>query len=441
MKWIFATIVLLVLGLMLKLSLLIYAMYVLLGVMLLGRFFTRVWTEQIEARRFCDEEVVEIGGAAECKVAVVNSGRLSIPWVMLEDSLSREALAQTPVRMKAEGPRVALARLAPGETKVMSYRLNFLMRGYYQIGPLLAETGDVFGLHRRYRILTEPHYVLVLPRVLPLAGYSVASRRPIGEIRLTHRLFEDPTRMSSIRPYQQGDPLNRIHWRATARAGQLQSRTYESSCVTGATFLLDFHTGSYAGEASVNSAELAVLTVSSLANAVYLMGQQIGFISNGRDAADRIREEGWRADFLTRSDAQRRVGHPPPNDRLRPVIVETGKGEERFTSILATLGRLEHTDGMEFGGLVAEATSKINRDSTVVAVLGGVTPDAAVALGDLVRRGFLVTAVIVSFGMAAVPDWAKPPDWAEMLLGQGIDFRIVNSEESIINLCAEAIVR
>jgi uncharacterized protein (DUF58 family) len=283
--------------------------------------------------------------------------------------------------------------------------------------------------------------VLVLPKVLPLEGYSLASRRPVGEIRLTHCLFEDPTRMSSIRPYQQGDPLNRIHWRATARAGQLQTRTYESSCVAGATFLLDFHAGSFPGAAAAGSAELAVVTVASLANAVFLMGQQIGFISNGRDAADRIREEGWRADFLTRADAQRRVGQTPANTRLRPVLVEPGKGEDRFTRILAALGRLEHTDGLDFTAMTAEAVSKISRDTTVVAVLGTVTPEIAVALGGLVRRGFLVTAVLVSFNMDAVPDWAKPPAWAEMLLAQGIDFRVVNSEESIVNLCAEAIVR
>ena len=124
-----------------------------------------------------------------------------------------------------------------------------------------------------------------------------------------------------------------------------------------------------------------------------------------------------------------------------PIVVEAGKGEGRFASILATLGRLEPTDGMDFAAMVADAAAKINRDSTVVAVLSAVTPDAAVALGDLVRRGFLVTVVIVSFGMDAVPDWAKPPEWAEMLLAQGIDFRIVGSEESIINLCASAIVR
>ena len=38
-------------------------------------------------------------------------------------------------------------------------------RGYYQIGPLVLETGDLFGLHRRYRVATEPHFLLVFPQV------------------------------------------------------------------------------------------------------------------------------------------------------------------------------------------------------------------------------------------------------------------------------------
>ena len=81
--------------------------------------------------------------------------------------------------------------------------------------------GDLFGLHRRFRLETKPHFVLVFPQVVPLRGYDLASRRPIGEVRLTHRLFEDPTRIAGVREYQQGDPLNRIHWRATARTGTL----------------------------------------------------------------------------------------------------------------------------------------------------------------------------------------------------------------------------
>jgi hypothetical protein len=57
------------------------------------------------------------------------------------------------------------------------------------------------------------------------------------------------------------------------------------------------------------------------------------------------------------------------------------------------------------------------------------------------QRGLLVTAIIASQETEAVPDWARPPDWAQMLLAQGIDFRVVNSEEAVGSLCAEAIIR
>jgi uncharacterized protein (DUF58 family) len=441
MKWLAGTIALLVLGLVFQLSLLIYAMYVLLGVLLLSRVFTRVWTSAIEAQRFSADEALEIGESLEVKVAARNTGRLAIPWLLLEDSLSREALTESPHHIKAEGARLAVARLEPGESKVFTYRVQFLMRGYYQLGPLLVETGDVFGLHRRFRVMTEPSFAQVPPKIVALEGYNLSSRRPIGEIRLAHRLFEDPTRVAGVRPYQKGDPLNRIHWRATARTGELQSRAYESSCVAGATFVLDFHTRSFVGSTGAGSAELAAVTVASLANAVCLMGQQMGFVSNGRDAADRIREEGWRADFLTRNDARNRAAEPQKNTRLRPVLLEAAKGEEQLAEILASLARLEHTDGLDFADMIREAASGISRDTTVVAVLGTVTPEIAVALGDVARRGLLVTAIVAAIDMDAVPDWARPPEWAQMLLAQGIDFRIVNSEEAVSNLCAEAIIR
>jgi len=441
MKWIAGTIALLALGLVFQLSLLIYAMYVLLGVLLLSRVFTRVWTDAIEARRFGDDEALEIGSSLEIKVAARNTGRLAIPWLLMEDSLPRGAMTETPHHLKAEGGRLTLARLAPGETKVLSYRIQFLMRGYYQLGPLLVETGDVFGLHRRFRVMTEPLFAQVPPRIVALQGYNLSSRRPIGEIRLAHRLFEDPTRISGVRPYQHGDPLNRIHWRATARTGQLQSREYESSCVAGATFILDFHTRSFFGPTAVGSVELAAVAVASLANAVCLMGQQMGFVSNGRDAADRIREEGWRADFLTRNDARTRAAEPRENTRLRPVLLKAAKGEDQLAKILATLARLELTDGLDFAAMIREAAHNISRDTTVVAVLGTVTQEIAAALGDVARRGLLVTAIVVSMEMEAVPDWARPPDWAEMLLAQRIDFRVINGEEAIGNLCAEAIIR
>jgi uncharacterized protein (DUF58 family) len=441
MKWILAAIVLLVAGLALKLSLLVYAMYVLLASLMLSRFFTRAWTENLQATRLRPEDVLEIGNSVEMRVAVENKGRLVIPWVLLEDSLPRDILTQVPLRLKAEGFRLALVRLKGGESILLDYKVTFLMRGYYQFGPLCVETGDVLGLHRRFRVMAEPHYVMVLPKVVALEGYSLASRRPMGEIRVTHRLYEDPTRIAGVRPYQQGDPINRIHWRATARTGVLHSRYFESTRVAGATLLLDFHVGSFPGADAIQAAELSIVTVASVANSVCLMGQQIGFVSNGRDAADRIRTEGWGAEFGARLEAQKAAAASGTNERLRPVMVETGRGVETYTRILETLARLEFTDGLEFAVMVEEAAARIRRDATVVAVLNNVTAETADALGSLVRRGFLVTAVVVAYGEEDIPLWAHPPEWAEMLLGRNVDFRLVTSEASISSLCAEAIVR
>lgn len=441
MKWIIGTLMLLLVGLLFQLSLLVYAMYVMLGILLLSRYFANVWVGALDAKRRCGESSAEIGDSLEVAIDVHNSSSLTVPWLLLEESLGRAGMVEVPRKLEVEGERIKLVRLKAGKTETIEYRVKFLMRGYYQLGPLLLESGDVFGLHRRFRVATEPQFVLVRPKVLPLQGYNLASRRPIGEIRVAHRLFEDPTRVAGIRPYQQGDPLNRIHWRATARTATLHSRLCETSRVAGAMFLLDFHRSSYPGTAGAGAMEVAVTAVASLANAVFLRGEQIGLASNGRDAADRIRVLGWLAEFTTRRDAQTSATSVLSNERLQPVTVPARKGAEQLERILDALARLEPTDGLNFAQLIEETAPKIRRDTTVVAVLRNVTPASAVALGELARRGFIVTAIIIAFQDFVTPDWAQPPEWATLLLAQGVDFRYVTSEESISELCAEAIVR
>ena len=441
MKWLLGALTLLVAGIILKLGLLVYAMYVLLGVLLLSRYLSRQWVENLSATRHCSADSAQVGESIEVIVTVSNHGKLPVPWLLLEDSLPRAALTQNPPRIRAKGPRLSITRLSPGGEKSLRYQINFLMRGYYQIGPLLLESGDLFGLHRRYRVVTEPHFVLVYPKVVPLEGYDLASRRPIGDVRLTHRLFEDPTRINGVRPYQDGDPLNRIHWRATARIGQLQSKSYEPSCVAGITILLDFHQDSFHAPGELYRAELAITTVASLANTVHQLRQPVGFVTNGRDAADRIREEGWGHEFLTRSAARTNVAMRERSDRLQPLIIETRRRPDQLMQILETFARVELTDGLTFPQLLVEIDGRLPRNTTAVAVLTEVSEETAVALGNLHRRGYAVTAILVVFDEAETPDWAQRPDWANWLLAAGIDVRRVDNEATLARLCAEQLYR
>jgi uncharacterized repeat protein (TIGR01451 family) len=217
MKWLAGAILVLVFAIFFGMDLLAYAMYVLLAVMLVSRFLTRNWAESLAATRETSGLAAEIGDNVAVVVTLKNTGRWPVAWVLLEDLLPRDALMFTPPRLLVSGRRMQLTMLRPAARKTMLYQLTPTRRGYYQLGPLVLETGDLFGLHRRYRVLTEPQFLMVLPRVLPLAGYEVSSKRPIGEVRMSYRLFEDPTRIAGVRAYERGDPLNRVHWRATAR--------------------------------------------------------------------------------------------------------------------------------------------------------------------------------------------------------------------------------
>jgi len=179
MKWLAGAILLLVVAILLGFDLLAYAMYVLLAVMLVSRFLTRTWADSLKASRECNRLTAEVGESVAVVVTLKNTGRWPVAWVLLEDLLPRDALMFDPPRLKISGRRVQLTMLRGAARKNMLYQLTPTRRGYYQLGPLVLETGDLFGLHRRYRVLTEPHYLMVLPKVLPLAGYEVSSKRPI----------------------------------------------------------------------------------------------------------------------------------------------------------------------------------------------------------------------------------------------------------------------
>ncbi|HJT78756.1 MAG TPA: DUF58 domain-containing protein [Gemmataceae bacterium] len=433
MKWYVAALLILLAALALQSGLLAYAMYVLLGALLVSRLLARASLDKVAAVRTCEQTTAEIGDRVAVEVTVENRGRLMLPWVLLEDLLPGAALGGRSPRLGVKGKRLLMRVLGAGKQAVVRYKIECKLRGYYQVGPLLLESGDLFGLHRRYRVVTQPHFLLVYPKVVPLQGYDLASRRPIGDVRLTHRLYEDPTRIGGVRQYQAGDPLNRIHWRATARAGTLHSKVYEPSTLAGSTILLDLHRAGYPKRGEPQRSELAVTAAASLANAVYELGQQVGLVSNGRDAADRIRQEGWEnQDFRTRRAARRRAAMQEESERLEPVIVETRRGAEQFQRIREALARLELTDGMTCAQLILETAGRLPRDATVVAVLPEASVETALALGSLRRHGLAVTAVLIACDVGELErSYGR-------LVAEGVrDVRHLRDEAGLPELCRQ----
>src|SRR5258708_26332436 len=173
MKWYIAVILILLAALLLDAGLLAYSMYVLLGLLIVTRFLARSWINNLSATRTCtltqssdseegDEEgrerhgmTGEIGDRVKVRVTVKNAGRLPVPWVLLEDMLPQESLDKRFPKLKVKGKRLRIAMLAAGGEMDLDYTVECLTRGYFQIGPLVMENGDLFGLHRRFRVDAE----------------------------------------------------------------------------------------------------------------------------------------------------------------------------------------------------------------------------------------------------------------------------------------------
>lgn len=397
MRWYTGAVLLLILALAFQAALLAYAMYALLGIMLVSRYMARAWAVQLEAERVTSYDDVEIGQRVAVAVTIRNTGRLPIVWVLLEDVLPSSALRFNPPSLAVQGRRLELTKLAAGERKTFLYQVTCNRRGFYQIGPLVAETGDLFGLHRRYRLLTEPTYLTVRPEIVPLEGYDIASRRPVGEVRLAHRLFEDPTRLAGCRAYQAGDPLRRIHWPATARTGSLQTKIFDPSSVAGATILLDLNRNAFETQHEPVRSELAITTAASLSAHILRLGQQVGLVSNGRDAAARIRNEGWQTDARTRSAARQRAEMRDGEDRLRPLHIPAARTPMQLDTITALLARIELNLGLTLPDLVRETAHHMPHDTSVIAILSRVEDQELAAIEVLRQHGYAVTALINLF--------------------------------------------
>jgi uncharacterized protein (DUF58 family) len=149
-----------------------------------------------------------------------------------------ELTEQLPAELGAE-PCFLVERLAGGGTATLRYRVHGARRGRHTLGPLRLRLVDPFGLVARTCAGTDTVPLVVVPRVRPLApGGPVGGSGGTGEgaRRAIAVHGEDDV---STRQYRHGDDLRKVHWRATARAGELMVRLEERPWRSQATLLLD----------------------------------------------------------------------------------------------------------------------------------------------------------------------------------------------------------
>lgn len=121
-KWFFGAVLLLIIGAVFQLGLLMYAMYVFLGILLVSRYLTRSWTENLIVTRDVSTDTIEIGDKIAVLINLHNKGATRVTWVIAEDSVPRHALISKPPRIKITGKRTHLLSIKGEAGRVSGIR-------------------------------------------------------------------------------------------------------------------------------------------------------------------------------------------------------------------------------------------------------------------------------------------------------------------------------
>lgn len=120
----------------------------------------------------------------------------------------------------------------------VAYTLTTMRRGVHDIGPLFLENVDGLGLTRRVIRVGEPQAVEVWPRIHEISALDVPATRQGGEIEAGIAASGEADDVLT-RDYRRGDAMRRVHWRATARTGDLRVRQEEHHAEVSSLVVLD----------------------------------------------------------------------------------------------------------------------------------------------------------------------------------------------------------
>jgi uncharacterized protein (DUF58 family) len=226
---------------------------------------------RLSCSRRLDPARVASGDRARVVLRIENVSRLPTGLLLIEDTIPY---------LLGGRPRVVLDRLAPRRPIDVGYHVSGELRGRYRIGPLTVRLMDPFGLCELPRSFASTDTLVVTPQVIPLpavqlggewggAGYSTS--------RSVATYGDDDV---ATREYRHGDDLRRIHWRTTARRGELTVRREEQPWQSRGAVLLDTRIVAHRGDGPASSLEWAVSAAASISVHLARTGFEVRLITD-----------------------------------------------------------------------------------------------------------------------------------------------------------------
>lgn len=183
------------------------------------------WRPRLTVTRLADPDRVARGEPASMTLTVRNTGRLRSANLLAEDRCGERTVP------------VPVLRLRPGRDTEVRYDVPTHRRGVVPVGPLRVTRRDPLGLVALARPYGAAVPVWVYPRVHPLTAVPTGAGRSLdGRV---DGVPHGSITFDSLREYVVGDELRRVHWRTSARVGELMVRENVDTSLPRLIVLLD----------------------------------------------------------------------------------------------------------------------------------------------------------------------------------------------------------
>ncbi len=179
-------------------------------------------------RRFSRTSAYE-GETVELVEVIKSLKLLPVPWLRAESRLSPHLRFQSDTENHITENRYhkSVFSLRPYCQITRRHAVLLQKRGFYEAGKVAVTAGDLLGASSPALTVDTGAAIEVYPRLLDPNQLPSPASKWFGELLVKRWILPDPIWTGGIRPYAAGDPLQDIHWPATARTGALQVKVHD----------------------------------------------------------------------------------------------------------------------------------------------------------------------------------------------------------------------
>lgn len=329
---------------------LFYLLYLLLLVVGGSYVLTRVGLSDLEAGYSVSQLHGHVGDQLKVTYTLRNSSRLPKFWLEVHN----------PTSLPGGLPGRAIS-LAGSSERSWLVRTPLIRRGHFRIEPLRIRTGDPFGFFEAAASVGQGIGVVVYPRLEPLPLWRLPPANLEGSHASPERTMQTTPLATTVRPWAPGDSFNRIHWKTTARHGEIQVKEFDLEQTADAWIVLDLDRAVQAGRGDESTVEAAVRVAAAVADKAIGENRAVGMTVGAH----------------------------------RMTILPADRGSRQHLKIMQLLAAVEGDGAAPLSEVLVASVPRLRRGMTAVVITAAGDTSWVRPLGTLRSRGVVCVAVTV----------------------------------------------